>query len=258
MPELIEVERYRRLAEGVLGRPIGAVTVDPLAAVPHAVDDVADRLVGRSAVAARRIGKLLLCDLDDGGTLGLRFGMTGRLLLDGVAGLDDLQYGSNREEPRWDRFRLDLLDGGSLVVRDPRRLGRVELDPDEGRLGPDAATVGVDALTRVLAGSTTALKARLLDQGRLAGLGNLLADEVCWRSRLDPARPAGTLDRREVAALARTIRTTVAELDRRGGSHLGDLQAARDGRTACPRCGGAVLRRRIGGRTTISCATEQR
>ena len=258
MPELIEVERYRRLAAGVLGRRIAAVEVDALAAAPLPPAAVVARLVGRTPTGTRRVGKLLLVDLDDGGTLGLRFGMTGRLLLDGVAGLDDLRYGSNREDPRWDRFRVDLADGGVLVVRDPRRLGRVELDPDVTRLGPDAADIGVEALARACAGTTTALKARLLDQAHVAGLGNLLVDEVCWRARIDPARPAGDLGRAELVVLARTIRATIAELDRRGGSHLGDLQPARDGRTGCPRCGGPVQRRRIGGRTTVSCPTGQR
>ncbi len=258
MPELIEIERYRRLAEGVIGRRIRSVDVDPLAVAPRPPTEIVARLVGHVAVATRRVGKLLIVDLDDGGALGLRFGMTGRLLLDGIAGLDDLRYGSNRENPQWDRFRADLDDGGTLVVRDPRRLGRVELDPDLTRLGPDAATIGADALGRALDGTTSPLKARLLDQRRIAGLGNLLVDEVCWRSGVDPARPAGELGRTDVVRLARSVRTTIADLDRRGGSHLGDLQPARDGRTGCPRCGGPVQRRRIGGRTTISCPTDQR
>ena len=69
-------------------------------------------------------------------TLGLRFGMTGRLLVDGRAGIDELVYGSVRDEPAWDRFALHFADGGSLVVRDPRRLGGVELDPSVDLLGP--------------------------------------------------------------------------------------------------------------------------
>ena len=92
-------------------------------------------------------------------------------------------------------------------MRDPRRLGGVELDPDEARLGLDAADVGRAAPARtLLAGAQAPLKARLLDQARLAGVGNLLADETLWRAGLDPARPAGSLDPAEVRRLHRHLR----------------------------------------------------
>ena len=79
----------------------------------------------------------------DGGDrrLGLRFGMTGTLLVDGRAGVDRLIYSRERDEPAWDRFTVRFADGGRLVVRDPRLLGGVELDPDESVLGPDALRV---------------------------------------------------------------------------------------------------------------------
>src|SRR5205807_10299240 len=96
-------------------------------------------LTGRRLTGARRLGKLLLLDTDDGDgpVLGLRIGTSGRLLVDGSAGVDDLVYASNRDNPAWDRFALRFDGGGDLRVRDPRRLGGVELDPDETRLGPD-------------------------------------------------------------------------------------------------------------------------
>ncbi len=192
------------------------------------------RCVGRQFVVARRIGKLLLLDMDDGGVLGLRFGMTGRLVLDDRAGVDDLQYASSRRDAAWDRFIVHFDDGGSLRINDARRLGGVELDPDEARLGADAASITPGQLTAALDHSTAPLKARLMDQHRVAGLGNLLVDEVLWRAGLDPARPAGSLDSVERRRLHRHLRRTVDDLLTIGGSHLGRLQVGAGSRWPLP------------------------
>jgi formamidopyrimidine-DNA glycosylase len=188
--------------------------------------------------------------------LGLRFGMTGRLLVDGRAAIDRLEYSGNRDEPAWDRFTI-VLDRGELRMRDPRRLGGVELDPDLDRLGPDATSVTRRELAALL-DSDVAVKARLMDQRRLAGMGNLLTDECLWRAGIDPARPSRSLDADEVAGLHRSLRQTLRVLGRRGGSHTGDLQPARQRGATCPRDGAALLRRTIGGRTTYSCPAHQR
>ncbi len=215
-------------------------------------------LVGRSFVAARRLGKLLLLDTDGGPTLGLRFGMTGRLLVDAVAGVDELEYSSVRDVPAWDRVRLVFADGGDLRVRDPRRLGGVLLDPDESRLGSDAALVGVAELRRVLAGSAAPLKARLMDQSRVAGVGNLIADEVLFRAGLDPGRPAGSLSMAETRRLHRHLRQALADLIAGGGSHTGILQPHRIAGGRCPRDHERLQRRTIAGRTSWSCPRHQR
>ena len=102
-------------------------------------DVLSDALVGRHFLAARRTGKRMMLDTSDHGpVLGLKFGMTGRLLVDGLVGIEKLEYSSNREVEAWDRLVVVFADGGDLRVRDPRRLGGAELDPEEGRLGPDA------------------------------------------------------------------------------------------------------------------------
>jgi formamidopyrimidine-DNA glycosylase len=212
---------------------------------------------GHRVTAARRIGKLLLLDTD-GPTLGLRFGMTGRLLVDGVPGVEELQYASVRDVPAWDRLVLGFAEGGELRVRDPRRLGGVILDPDEAALGVDAASVRPAELRDALAGSAAPLKARLMDQARLAGVGNLIADEVLYRAALDPARPAGSLGPAEVRRLHRHLRSTIDDLLSRGGSHLGDLIPARGPGGTCPRDGTPLVRRTVGGRTTWSCPRHQR
>ena len=257
MPELIEVESYRRVADRLVGRTIRrAHAPDPWfckGVEPATLEAV---LPGRTVTGARRRGKLLLVDTD-GPVLGLRFGMTGRLLVDGAGPIERLEYSSARDDPAWHRFALDLVDGGRMAVVDPRRLGGVELDPDEERLGPDAASIGRAALRDVLARSRAPLKARLLDQARVAGVGNLICDEALWRAGLDPAREAGSLTPAEVTRLHRHLRRTFDLLSERGGSHTGDLQAERTRSGVCPRCGTPLLRRTVGGRTTFSCPRHQ-
>lgn len=260
MPELVEVEAYRALAARLaLGRPVAAVEAPDAWYLKRGLDAevVGGALVGRDLVAARRVGKLLLVDTAGGPTLGLRFGMTGRLVVDGRAGVDDLLYAPHRAEAAWERFGLRFADGGRLVMVDPRRLGGVELDPDEVALGPDAAGIGPAALRRALAGTTVALKARLLDQSRLAGVGNLIADEALWRAGLAPGRAAGGLSAAEVRRLRTHLLATVADLTERGGSHTGELLPARHPGGRCPRDGVELVRDRIGGRTTWWCPVHQ-
>ncbi|MEO7556994.1 MAG: DNA-formamidopyrimidine glycosylase family protein [Acidimicrobiales bacterium] len=259
MPEMIEVEVYRCAAEAVVGRTIAGVDALDAWYLKGGVDgpSLSRALCGRRVEQARRTGKLLLLDFDDGPALGLRFGMTGRLMVDDASPIDTFEYGSTRGLTAWDRFALRFRGGGTLRMNDPRRLGAVELDPDEEALGPDAATITVAQLNAALGHSDVPLKARLMDQRRIAGLGNLLVDEVLYRAGLDPGRSAGALGAVDRRRLGRHVVGTVARLAARGGSHLGDLQVARVRGGRCPRDGAALLRRTIGGRTTYSCPEHQ-
>ena len=218
-------------------------------------------LPGLSFVHARRTGKVLLLDTE-GPTFAMRFGMTGGLLLDGLAGIDRLEYGPGTYEQRWIRAGVTFVDGGTLLLHDPRRLGRVLLDFDEDRLGPDAFDVTPAQLRAALQtrGDRPGppLKARLLDQARLAGIGNLLADEILWRASLDPTRPCNSLSDVELRRLARQMRTTLVELYARGGSHCGDHMAERHRGGRCPKDGTVFLRQPVGGRTTYWCPAHQR
>jgi formamidopyrimidine-DNA glycosylase len=276
MPELLEVETYRRQAEVVVGRTIASVDApDEWFVKGAAPGEVAGAVSGCTVVAVRRRGKLLVFDLADsdagGGVgaigarsgevavrLGLRFGMTGRLIVDGAASIERLEYSSGRDDPQWDRFALTFTDGTELRIRDPRRLGGVSLDPDEDALGVDALAMSADDLATALGSSAAPLKARLLDQARVAGVGNLLADEILWRAGLDPARPAGRLDDAEVTELATAVAEVLADLGERGGSHTGDLRAATATDGLCPRDGTPLVRRQVAGRTTWSCPAHQR
>ncbi len=260
MPELLEVEYYRRLAQATLGRLIVAVDAPDERYLRRGVTaaDLAAVLIGAMIERTDRRGKLLLLEVDRGPVLGLRFGMTGRLFVDGVAAIDQLAYSSAASPPEWRRLALRFADGGDLVMVDPRRLGSVVLDPSLDGLGPDAASIEAVGLAAVLHGARTALKARLMDQSRLAGLGNLLTDEILWRARLDPTRAAGGLDRKEQRRLYRELATVLAELDGRGGSHTGELFRARNRGGRCPRCEEELGRATVAGRTTFWCPAEQR
>jgi formamidopyrimidine-DNA glycosylase len=259
VPELAEVEAYRRLAERVVGRRIAEVVAPDAWYLKGGVTAAAleAALTGRTVAGVRRVGKLLLLETSaDGPVVGLRFGMSGRLLVDGQAAVDNLVYASNRELERWDRFALRFAGGGDVRIRDPRRLGGVQLDPVEARLGPDALAITPAALSRALE-SVAPLKARLMDQSRLAGVGNLAADEALWRAGLDPARPARSLSPVERRRLHRHLRRTLAELIERGGSHTGDLMLERRPGGTCPKDGTPLVRRTVGGRTTWSCPRHQ-
>lgn len=257
MPELIEVEYYRRAAEPCVGATIERVAVRDERFVRPAGGAARLRraLRGTTITGLARIGKLLVVRTT-GPSLGLRFGMTGVLVASGTDTLDELVYGPSRRDPAWIRLVL-VTSAGDLAVRDPRLLGSAELDPDTSRLGPDALTITRAQLAAALAGSRPPLKARLLDQQRLAGVGNLLADEVLWRSSLHPQRPAGSLTGAEVRRLHRHLRATLEDLVDAGGSHLGRMTAERHPGGHCPRDGTPLRRATVGGRTTWWCPAHQ-
>jgi formamidopyrimidine-DNA glycosylase len=261
VPEILEVENARALIEArALHRGITTVHAPDAWFLKRGLTPrgVRSALRGQSFTRARRRGKLLLVDLDGGAVLGMHLGMSGRVLVDDEAAGDPLLYASNRADPGWHRFGLAFADGGSLYLRDPRRLGAVELDPDEDRLGPDAFVLTLAQLREILRRSRAPVKAVIMDQSRIAGLGNLLCDEALWRAGIDPTRAADTLDDAEVRRLHRAIRDTLRILGRRGGSHTGDLTAQRGPGLPCPKDGAPLLRRTVGGRTTFSCPVHQR
>jgi formamidopyrimidine-DNA glycosylase len=260
LPEIIEVETARQLIEARgLDRKIESVFAPDAWFLKRGLTAAAldAALPGRMLTRARRRGKLMLVDTsDDGPVLGLHLGMSGRVLIDDEAAGDPLVYASNREVPAWHRFGLTFADGGTLYLRDPRRLGAVELDPDEDRLGVDAFDLTQAQLTPMLTRSKAPVKAVLMNQARVAGLGNLLVDETLFRAGIEPTRLADTLEADERRRLHRAIRSTLNHAMRRGGSHTGRLP--RDVDERCPKCGASIRRRTVAGRTTYSCSRHQR
>jgi formamidopyrimidine-DNA glycosylase len=261
VPELPEIESYRRLAERLaLDRPVEGVDAPDSWYLKGGLTALAveDALVGRRFTEARRRGKLLLLVTDkERPVLGLRFGMTGRLIVDGVAGVDELWYAPKRQEVRWSRFGVRFVDGGLLAMQDPRRLGGVSLDPSEDRLGPDALTITKAELRRGLESSRAPLKAWLLEQAHVAGVGNLIADEVLWRAGLAPVRPARSLTDADIGRLHRHLRGTITDFITGGGSHVGKLMPERRPGGVCPKDGTPLLRATVGGRTTWYCPAHQ-
>ena len=260
MPELPEVESARALIAGrALGREIVAVDdSDTYVCRPHAPGELADALTGRTLVEAHRQGKAMWIETDDGGpVLGLHLGMAGRIVVDDAIGGDYVRDGGAADRPLWDRFAVRFADGGALILRDKRRLGRALLDPDLSGLGPDAAEISRDAFRERVGRGEGPLKARIMDQSVLAGVGNLLADEALWRARLDPRRAAARLGDDELDRLRREIRAATRRAIARGGVHTGDVIPHRRRDGVCPRCGADMARATIGGRTTYWCSAEQ-
>ena len=254
MPEGLEAEIWRSALEPIVGRTVTGAWVDERVAPT----DIVDAVEGALIVGIRRVGKVVVIEGPD---IGLHFGMTGRIVVDGEAPIERLQYASGRDEPEWDRLRL-FTDGGPVpAVRfnDPRRLGRVSIDPDLSALGVDFTAVTPTRLAAAIGGRRAPVKSVLLDQHALAGLGNMCADEVLWWAGIGPRRPASSLDESEIGALARAIRQRLPVMLRRGGSHRGTLSP--EVRAACPPCerDGSPLRRdTVGGRTTVWCSEHQR
>lgn len=271
VPELPEVESARATIErAALHRPIADVDDhDTWECRPHAPGEIRAALVGRALTAACRQGKSLWCETSGSGpVLGLHLGMSGRILVTDGAGA--LAEGGDRIEgsggageqadrrPDWVRFAITFDDGGTLRLFDKRRLGRVRLDPDLADLGPDAERIGITAFRERVGRGTTPVKARLLDQSVLAGVGNLLADETLWQARLDPRRRVDTLADDELTRLRRALRKATRAAIRHGGVHTGVVIPHRRPGGHCPRCGAALERATVGGRTTWFCPREQR
>jgi formamidopyrimidine-DNA glycosylase len=260
MPEVLEVESYRALANRLVGERITRGWADAYASKKLPSPSSWARTVkGLTLVSTSRRGKLLLLETN-GVTLGLRFGMTGVLLIDGEAGIDGLFYGPHEYQAKWVRAGLTFEHGRSLVVHDPRRLARCEIDPDLGELGPDALSLTRREFNEVLGvtrGEGPAIKARLLDQSAVAGVGNLLGDEILFDAGIDPRTPTGLLDQDQRDQLYRSFTRTMRSLKKRGGSHLGAHMPGRFPGGVCPLDGATMLSTSVGGRTTYWCALHQ-
>jgi len=267
MPELPEVETIRRhLAPVVEGRVLAALEVrDPRWCRPLAGAEVAAAVQGRRVETLGRRGKYLIWELEDDVHLMLHLRMTGTLLLDPPA------------PPRHARVRFGFEDGRELIFDDPRRFGTGELALGrEARDAFFAARLGVEPfspdftsahLYALAHASRAPVKAFLLDQRKVAGVGNIYADEALFRARVHPLRPAARLSRAQVAALRDAVVTSLeAGLEAKGASiddfrHPDGVQGSfqdrflvhlREGEP-CLVCGRAVRKLRAAGRGTYVC-----
>jgi formamidopyrimidine-DNA glycosylase len=258
VPELPDVEAYRRFfLYHAAGHVVHGVVVPDPAILRNASPEALDAsLGGRRFAEPERHGKWLLCWTDGPGLL-LHFGMTGDLVWSG----------DEPERHRHDRVILEL-DHGELRYRNMRKLGGAWLAHDRaealaamGDLGPDALAVTKEEFLDVLSRRRGGLKALLMNQRLVAGVGNLIADEVLWQARLHPKRRAEDLTDRERSELYRkmhhVLRESVEHFDyvprKRGWlNHVRGLPGA-----VCPRCKTPLARTAAGGRTTYFCPSCQ-
>jgi formamidopyrimidine-DNA glycosylase len=274
MPELPEVETIRRqLAPALVGRRLERIEVrDPRWCEPAPSEAVADALNGRRVERLGRRGKYLVVSFEDDVHLVMHLRMTGNLLL----------VPADAEEPGHLRVVMDLDDGNRLLFVDVRRFGTgdVLLGSDAlaeyfaSRLGvePLSPDFTAEALRALARGRRQPVKAFLLTQERVAGVGNIYADEALFRARIHPLRPVGTLKRPQVEALRNAmVETLEAGIDAKGASiddyrHVDGAEGSfqdrflvhtREGEP-CPRCGTTIRKLRAAGRGTYVCPRCQR
>ncbi|MFZ0013865.1 MAG: bifunctional DNA-formamidopyrimidine glycosylase/DNA-(apurinic or apyrimidinic site) lyase [Acidimicrobiia bacterium] len=249
MPELPEVEITRRHLESALvGRVISRVALTHVRTARHNASpaEVESRLRDRRVTSVGRHGKFLEIGLDDGQLMVSHLGMSGRWTVDGD---DDVPH---------THFTAVLDDGATVSFIDPRTFGFIAVYDEEdvaasglGRLGPDAWVDPPDAaeLAKRLAGRTAPIKALLLDQGPIAGLGNIYADETLFQARIDPLTPGGELSIRDCRRLLGATHEVLDAAIANGGTTLDDLAyLLPDGRS-----GENMTRLHVYGREGESC-----
>jgi formamidopyrimidine-DNA glycosylase len=268
MPELPEVESARAVIErkGLRRRIADVDDSDSYVCRPHVPGEIRHALLGGELITAMRQGKSMWCQVGpspEAVTLGIHLGMSGKIVIADANGaeVDGGDYWEGRRQPgdyRWARFTVTFDDGGRLMLVDPRRLGRIRLNPPVEQLGPDAQLITPAQFRGALAaGAAAPVKARIMDQRRIAGIGNLLADEILWRARIHPARAVGSLTASEENRLLRASRDAIREALRDGGVHALKIIPYRRRGGTCPRDHAPMRTGVVGGRTSWWCSAEQ-
>jgi formamidopyrimidine-DNA glycosylase len=270
MPELPEVEYIaRQLRAELVGRRITGVEVSWARSLGGADPaDIAAAVVGRSIIGIGRRAKYLLIYLDDGEVLTVHRRMSGNLVLAPPA-----------EPDQWVRVAFDLDDGRRLLFTDPRKFGRLAVVPRDAldayfaAIGPEPLEPEFtpEALAERLAGTKRPIKAALLDQSVVAGLGNIYADEALYHAGIHPLRPAASLTSEEIGRLRDAIRAVLETAITYGGTTIGrhrdvydeagtnveHLLVYRRTGKPCPQCGTPIERIVVGQRGTHFCPTCQ-
>ena len=283
MPELPEVETVMRgLAPAMEGAVIANAQVNrPNLRWPFP-ERMAERLTGTRVNALRRRSKYILAELDSGETLLVHLGMSGRMTVSGDP-LGQFVH-DHPAKQKHDHVVFDMDNGARITFNDPRRFGAMDLldTATAGQhkllsvLGPEPLgnDFHEDYLVQAFAGRNTPVKSALLDQGIIAGLGNIYVCEVLFRSKVSPRRKAGQISASRVAGLVPVVRQVLADAIDAGGSSLKDFRQA-DGNLGyfqhsfdvygresepCKRegCGGIIGRITQSGRSTFYCGKCQR
>lgn len=259
MPELPDVENYGRffkrhaLHKRIDGIEVGSAKI--LKGVSAA--QLARLLRGHELEGARRHGKHLLAELDDGRWLAFHFGMTGRFD----------RFRDGEPDPKYDRLRLDFEGGEHLAYVNKRLLGRVEVTDDADEfirsrdLGPDALGVDEKTFRERVGAKRAVLKSVLMDQSVLAGIGNVYSDEILFHARLHPRTAVDSLSARDLGRVFRQMRRVLetavekgaGDEDFEGRVPKGWLLPHRRKDEKCPRCGGKIEALKMQGRTAYVC-----
>ncbi|MDZ4096969.1 MAG: bifunctional DNA-formamidopyrimidine glycosylase/DNA-(apurinic or apyrimidinic site) lyase [Paracoccaceae bacterium] len=283
MPELPEVETVRRgLEPAMTGRVIARARINrPDLRWPFP-PGMADRLTGARVLGLRRRSKYILADLSTAETLLIHLGMSGRMLISGLAPGD---FHHDHPAPaKHDHVVLDMEGGARITFNDARRFGAMDLLPTAGEAAhPLLAALGPEPLGNAfnesylaarLKGRNTPIKSALLDQRIIAGLGNIYVCEVLFRAAIHPQTKAGALHTAQIAALVPIIRAVLSEAIEAGGSSLRDYRQTdgelgyfqhsfsvydREGLPCVtPACPGTIIRITQSGRSSFCCSHCQR
>lgn len=283
MPELPEVETVRiGLAALLPGRVVAKVDHDTPKSFPNAAADVEHWLIGASIVAVRRRAKVLLIDLSTQYTLVIHLKMTGQLVFRSSVE----RFGAGHPNgslvgdlpDRSTRVVLTFADGSELFFNDQRKFGWVRLLPTPEvmnldffkKVGPEPLSAEFgwqDLQHRLQRRSRTSIKAALLDQTVVAGIGNIYADEALWGAQIHPGRTVGSLTADKVKHLYQELIFVLRLAIEKGGStdknyvnaegkrgsYLSFARVFRREGLSCPRCGTIIQKSRVAGRGTHTC-----
>jgi formamidopyrimidine-DNA glycosylase len=281
MPELPEVETVRRgLAPVMEGRRVRRLTQNRADLRFPLPENFTARVSGATILRLGRRAKFLTADLSTGEVLVMHLGMSGRFTIGGKA--PGVFHHGTGADPAHDHVVFDMWDGAHVTYNDPRRFGFMELWPLASfdayprlkDLGPEPLSNGfsADYLSAAMAGKAAPIKAALLDQRVVAGLGNIYVCEALYRARISPKRRAGTIKGERAARLAQAINAVITEAIAAGGSSISDFASAsgelgyfqkrfdvydREG-APCHRCGAGVKRLVQSGRSSFYCSVCQR
>lgn len=282
MPELPEVETVRRgLFELIIGRSVAGVVHDTPKSFPNAPLEVEKFLIGATITDVRRRAKVLMIDLSNHYSLVIHLKMTGQLVFRGEAvfGAGHPSDSLIGELPdRSTRVTLEFTDGSHLYFNDQRKFGWVKLMPTleiptidfMQKVGPEPLEADFTAeqfAERFMRRAKTSIKAALIDQTVVAGVGNIYADEALWGAKLHPLRLVGSLSQAEFERLYKELRSVMNLAIEKGGStdknyvnaegkrgsYMDFARVFRREGQACPRCGATIIKFKAAGRGTHIC-----
>ncbi len=286
MPELPEVETVRRgLSNLIIGKVVTGEQHDTEKGFPNAVSDVTSFLIGATITNIRRRAKVLMIDLSSGYSLLIHLKMTGQLVYVG-----EIRFGAGHPNDslvqtlpdKSTRVTLSFSDGTSLFFNDQRKFGWVRLLPTieipnisfMQKVGPEPlsdAFTPQEFIQRLSRRAKTNIKAALLDQSVIAGVGNIYADESLWGAKIHPTRLVSTVSDAEMTALYHELRAvmnlaiekggssnhTYVNAEGKKGSYMDFARVFRREGLACPRCGATIEKSRVAGRGTHTCPVCQ-